>query len=292
MGRIQKAIAAIYAEKKKMGKIRQEDLAKALGCSQSAVSHILNGSRMLSEKWIESLCEHLEITLADIDKEQHHLFDTKELRESIEKLRDLYKTRPEVAFRNIERSINEWLQALQPRHELLDANLIEGSFASPPEADRVEESGINYLDSDAPRPVNLVSVPHYNAVPAGDPRDMSPENHDRMNIVHSEAKDTWYTLRVWGDSMSPDLMDGDIVLMDSAPEPKNGDIVAALIDGSDSTLKVFSRTGDEITLTPIESEHHSPRTFHASRVVIQGVLVQIVRRYVQPRPIGAQKNPQ
>ncbi len=121
---------------------------------------------------------------------------------------------------------------------------------------------------------------------------MNPGGNEPMSIVHSEAKDTWYTLRVWGDSMSPDLVDGDIVLMDSAPEPKNGDIVAALIDGSDSTLKVFSRTGDEITLTPIETEHHSPRTVHASQVVIQGVLVQIVRRFVQPKTIGAQKNPQ
>jgi len=34
----------------------------------------------------------------------------------------------------------------------------------------------------------------------------------------------------------------------------------------------------EITLTPIETKHHSPRKFHASRIAIQGVLVEIVRR--------------
>ncbi|MBZ5500558.1 MAG: hypothetical protein LAP85_29560 [Acidobacteriia bacterium] len=56
------------------------------------------------------------------------------------------------------------------------------------------------------------------------------------------------------------------------------DVVAALIYGSESTLKVYSRQGDEITLTPIETKHHAPRKFHASRITIQGVLLEIVRR--------------
>jgi repressor LexA len=81
-----------------------------------------------------------------------------------------------------------------------------------------------------------------------------------------------------GDSMSPDFLDGDIVMMDYAQEPRNGDIVAALIDGHESTLKIYSRQGDEITLTPIETKRHAPRTFHASRITIQGVLIEIVRR--------------
>jgi repressor LexA len=289
MGKIQKAIAAIYAQKHKLGKIRQQDLANALGCSQATVSHILNGSRTLSEKWIESLCEQLEINLGDIEKEKSHLPDTKELRETIEKLRDLYNTRPEVAFRNIDRSINDWLQVLLSVPDLRrdsPANSIKSDLDRPTGPARVEEPEIKYMNIDAPRPVDWVRVPHYDAIPAGDPQNMDPENHERMDIVHSEAKQTWYTLRVWGDSMSPDFLDGDIVLMDSALEPKNGDIVAALIDGSDSTLKIYSRQGDEISLTPIETKHHSPRTFHASQVAIQGVLVEIVRRAIKRKTMG------
>ena len=56
------------------------------------------------------------------------------------------------------------------------------------------------------------------------------------------------------------------------------DVGAALIDASESTLKIYSRQGDEITLTPIETQRHVPRTFHASRISIQGVLIEIVRR--------------
>jgi repressor LexA len=81
-----------------------------------------------------------------------------------------------------------------------------------------------------------------------------------------------------GESMSPDFLDGDIVMMDYTREPHNGDIVAALIDDHESTLKIYSRQGDEITLTPIETKRHAPRTFHASRISIQGVLIEIVRR--------------
>ena len=104
-----------------------------------------------------------------------------------------------------------------------------------------------------------------------------------IGAVHSKVRESWYTLRVVGESMSPDFLDGDILLMDCAREPKNGDIVAALIDGQESTLKVYSRKGDEITLTPIETKRHFPRTFHASRVAIQGVLVEIVRRVPKRR---------
>ena len=93
-----------------------------------------------------------------------------------------------------------------------------------------------------------------------------------------DEKESCYTLRVMGDSMSPDSLDGDIVMMDYARQPRNGDIVAALIDGHESTLKIYSRQGDEITLKPIETQHHVPRTFHASRITIQGALIEIVRR--------------
>jgi SOS-response transcriptional repressor LexA len=73
-------------------------------------------------------------------------------------------------------------------------------------------------------------------------------------------------------------LDGSIVFMDYALQPRDGDVIAALIDGTESTLKIHSRQSDEITLTPIEIKRHSPRNFHASRVTIQGVLIEIVHR--------------
>jgi SOS-response transcriptional repressor LexA len=60
--------------------------------------------------------------------------------------------------------------------------------------------------------------------------------------------------------------------------PRKSQILQA---GPESTLKVYSRKGDEIMLTPIETKRHLPRTFHATRIRIQGVLVEIARRVVR-----------
>lgn len=62
------------------------------------------------------------------------------------------------------------------------------------------------------------------------------------------------------------------------PKPRDGDVVAALVDGIESMLKIYSRRNEDITLTPIETKRHSPRTFHVSRIKIQGGLIEIVPR--------------
>ena len=69
--------------------------------------------------------------------------------------------------------------------------------------------------------------------------------------------------------------------MDCALQPRDGDIVAASEDSYESTLKIYSRQGDDITLTPTETKRRSPRKSHASRITIQGILVEIVRRSVR-----------
>lgn len=311
MGMIQKRIASIVSERNKLGELSQRDVARALGCSQASVSYLLKGQRGLSEKWIEKFCELLEITLADLDKTEAPPAEPKPLRELKRKLDYLYEGKGapaikclnsladlyldirhrSIATTNYDRLLEAALklckETLPPSAEVQKhpaTNVVNGNFPVPSEraadSEKVAEPGITYRDSDAPRLVDVARVPYYDAIPAGDPRAMSPENRIWMEIVHSKAKKTWYTLRVSGDSMSPDYLDGDIVLMDYAQEAHDGDIVAALVDDYESTLKIYSRRGDEITLTPIETRHHSPRTLHASRVAIQGVLVEIAHRVV------------
>jgi SOS-response transcriptional repressor LexA len=219
--------------------------------------------------------------LGDLEAPTPRIPKSRVLREYSEKLERLYEVSPEPAFRSVSRAIDDWLEALEKtrtaksksrrRKDYFDSEHIE------------EEFGINYTDSDAPRPVEMFRVPHYEAIPAGNLREMNPEGQMWMDIVHSKGKDTWYTLRVLGDSMSPDYLDGDVVLMDYAKQPREGDVVAALVDGIESTLKIYSRKRDDITLTPIETKRHSPRTFHASRIKIQGVLIEIVRRTARRR---------
>jgi len=71
--------------------------------------------------------------------------------------------------------------------------------------------------------------------------------------------------------------------MDHDQTPKDGDIVAALIDGSEATLKVLARDGDNIILTPLNRKKHRVQHYHASRVSVQGVRIELVRRESPPR---------
>jgi SOS-response transcriptional repressor LexA len=264
MGKIRDGLKAIIAERREVLGLTQKKLAEMVSSKPAMVSALLNGERRLSEDWIERFCSALGITLGDLEEPSPRAYEPKQLREYYEKMKRLHEASSFPGFRAVSRTIDDWLDAL-------------GALKQK-DTDHIKEPEVKYLDSDAPRAVETVRLPHYDAVPAGNQREMSPQGQMWMDIIHSHSKPSWYTLRVTGDSMFPDYLNGDIVLMDYALEPRDGDIVAALVDGYESTLKVYSRQGDEITLTPIETKRHSPRTFHASRITIQGVLIEIGRR--------------
>ncbi len=67
---------------------------------------------------------------------------------------------------------------------------------------QLDEGGIAYLDPEEPRPVAMVRIRHYNAIPAGAPQELNPDGVMWIDVVHSKVKESWYTLRVMGDSTS------------------------------------------------------------------------------------------
>jgi repressor LexA len=86
-----------------------------------------------------------------------------------------------------------------------------------------------------------------------------------------------YALRVKGDSMIDEhICDGDIALIESRNDARNGEIVVALIDQSRATLKRLFRFGDEVELRPSNAAVQ-PIKVHASRVAIQGVFRGLMR---------------
>jgi repressor LexA len=86
-----------------------------------------------------------------------------------------------------------------------------------------------------------------------------------------------YALRVKGDSMIDEhICDGDIALIESRNEARNGEIVVALIDQSRATLKRLFRFGDEVELRPSNAAVQTIKV-HASRVAIQGVFRGLMR---------------
>jgi repressor LexA len=86
-----------------------------------------------------------------------------------------------------------------------------------------------------------------------------------------------YALRVKGDSMIDEhICDGDIALIESRNEARDGEIVVALIDSTRATLKRIFRRGDEVELRPSNAQL-DPIRVHASRVEIQGIFRSLLR---------------
>ena len=86
-----------------------------------------------------------------------------------------------------------------------------------------------------------------------------------------------YALRVKGDSMIDEhICDGDIALIESRNEARDGEIVVALIDQARTTLKRLFRRGQEVELRPSNAAVE-PIRVHASRVEIQGIFRSLLR---------------
>src|SRR2546428_4782241 len=89
--------------------------------------------------------------------------------------------------------------------------------------------------------------------------------------------DRIYALRVKGDSMIDEhICDGDIALIESRNDARDGEIVVAFIDRARATLKRIFRRGDEVELRPSNASLE-PIRLHASRVEIQGIFRSLLR---------------
>ncbi|HEY1612709.1 MAG TPA: transcriptional repressor LexA [Rhizomicrobium sp.] len=88
-----------------------------------------------------------------------------------------------------------------------------------------------------------------------------------------------YALEVTGDSMiNAGILDGDTVVIHQTPTANTGDIVVALVDEAEATLKRLRRRGDTIALEAANPAYET-RLYGADRVRIQGRLVGLIRRY-------------
>jgi repressor LexA len=88
-----------------------------------------------------------------------------------------------------------------------------------------------------------------------------------------------YALEVSGDSMVEEgILDGDFALIRKVDIAHDGEIVVALIDNEEATLKTFRREGNMIRLDPA-NRHYEAQRYDPRRVQIQGRLAGLIRRY-------------
>jgi repressor LexA len=126
----------------------------------------------------------------------------------------------------------------------------------------------------------LAEIPIFGSIPAGfaDAREQEAEGCvvvDVSTIGFKPTRNT-FALRAAGDSMiGRHICDGDIVLLEHGPEPRNGEIVAALIDRK-TTLKTFVQQGRKRFLKAENPRY--PDLIPSEELVIQGVFKGLIRK--------------
>jgi repressor LexA len=123
-------------------------------------------------------------------------------------------------------------------------------------------------------------IPYLGAIAAGRPIEAVPQPELLAVPDFLLGKLPCYVLTIKGDSMiEAGIMDGDLVIIEKRDTARNGEIVVALINGSEATLKRLRNNHDgSVTLQP-ENSSMAPLTYPAQQVQIQGVLVSLLRRY-------------
>ncbi|MDK2762077.1 MAG: transcriptional repressor LexA [Sphingopyxis sp.] len=126
---------------------------------------------------------------------------------------------------------------------------------------------------------DVIEVPLHGKIAAGVPIEAF-EDHNNLAVPAALlGSGEHYALEVSGDSMvEAGIFDGDYALIQKASTAREGDIVVALVDGQDATLKYFRREGAMIRLDPANSAYE-PQRYPADRVIVQGRLSGLLRRY-------------
>ncbi|MCS6891026.1 MAG: transcriptional repressor LexA [Rhodovarius sp.] len=135
-----------------------------------------------------------------------------------------------------------------------------------------------------PRPTlpeaGSVSLPLYGRIAAGVPIEAVRDTGVLVDVPASMLSGgEHFALEVAGDSMQEaGILDGDIVIIRRADTAENGDIVVALVDQSEVTLKRLRKRGNTVALEPANRAYET-RIFGPDRVQVQGRLVGLLRRY-------------
>jgi repressor LexA len=154
-------------------------------------------------------------------------------------------------------------------------SVIQGSLGrTPPEPARTRTAS---NDDEA---ASSVTVPVMGRIAAGVPIDaIQHKTHSIAVPPEMLSGGEHYALEVKGDSMiDAGIFDGDTVIIRNASTANPGEIVVALVDDEEATLKRFRRKGASIALEAANPAYET-RIFGPDRVKVQGKLVGLIRRY-------------
>ena len=126
---------------------------------------------------------------------------------------------------------------------------------------------------------DVIEIPLHGRIAAGVPIE-AMEGASMLSVPAALlGSGEHYALEVSGDSMiDAGILDGDYALIQRAETAREGDIVVALVEDQDATLKYFRREGAMVRLDPANAAYE-PQRYPADHVRIQGRLAGLLRRY-------------
>lgn len=131
----------------------------------------------------------------------------------------------------------------------------------------------------APSGIEVVEIPLHGRIAAGTPIEALQQEGTVAVPGAILGRGDHYALEVSGDSMiEAGINDGDTVVIRRCDTADNGDIVVALVDNMEATLKILQKRASQVALRPANSRLET-QIYPAHRVKIQGKLVGLYRRY-------------
>jgi repressor LexA len=147
-------------------------------------------------------------------------------------------------------------------------------------AGKLPASVANILKSPVPVAANdVLEIPLHGRIAAGMPIE-ALEGREMLSVPAALlGSGEHYALEVSGDSMvEAGILDGDYALIRKAETARDGQIVVALVDESEATLKYFRREGAMVRLDPA-NRAYDPQRYRPDQVQVQGHLAGLLRRY-------------
>ncbi len=126
---------------------------------------------------------------------------------------------------------------------------------------------------------NILEIPLHGRIAAGAPIEALEGQNSLFVPAALLGPGEHYALEVAGDSMvEAGILDGDYALIRRAESARDGQIVVALVDENEATLKYFRREGAMVRLDPA-NRSYDPQRYAPDRVQVQGCLAGLLRRY-------------
>lgn len=154
------------------------------------------------------------------------------------------------------------------------------------ELSRIFDTSIDYLiGNDEQNQLKIkkgIKIPVLGRIPAGIPIEAIQEIIDYEEIPEEMAKNgEYFALKVRGNSMSPEITDGEVAIVRKQDDADSGNICVVMVNGDEATLKRIKKSEQGLTLIPTNTIEFSP-TFYTNKE-IETLPVRIIGKVVETR---------